>query len=124
MKKLSLFLASVFVLSLVLTACSAPQVKDGFYIKNSNRELDPYVQLDTSTMTWSCGGSMAMSYAVSGVYVQRGDRITATADDGTKVVFVIDTETSLTVKSVEDGSSSGYIGIFLFPGDVLEYKEQ
>ncbi len=109
MKKI--FLALLCLISLLLAACgkAAPAaLKSGLYTADTDENgFAPYFCFDPDNGTWNSSGSIAMDFALTGSYQQKGNGITATADNGDIVCTLqLQPDGALTLQKVKQPTDS------------------
>ncbi len=102
-KKISLLLAVVVMISVLLCGCGAhsadAQLKTGYYMAEARSSsvsadgqalmIGPYVSLDTENKTFIYGQSLMMSYAEYGSYEIIDGKLVATVQNGNTYDFEI-----------------------------------
>lgn len=96
MKKISLLLAVVIMVSMLFCGCGAQsadtQLKTGYYLARERSSsvstddqalmIEPYVLLDTENKTFIYGLSLMVSYAEYGSYIIEDGKLIATVQNG------------------------------------------
>lgn len=124
MKKIVVLLC---LFSLLLAACgkTAPgALKTGIYMADTDEEgFAPYFCFDPADGTWNSSGSIAMDFALTGSYQQKGNEITATADNGDIVCTLeLQPDGALQLQKVKQPEDSAVW--WLEEGAVFRYWEQ